>query len=131
MDPNAALEELRKLIAEAAASSSETTDEIVDRLDTIAELVHALDEWLSRGGFLPAAWNYARKITVPDGWTFPQYWAAIELCKRWNTPLAIANFAPAGNDLPTGYRVGWVGAPRDGRPGTIYCGIAPDGRVSS
>lgn len=50
MDPNAALAELRALVADGHETDS-------DDHDRIAELVRALDTWISRGGFLPAAWQ--------------------------------------------------------------------------
>lgn len=47
MDPNAALEEIRALIA---ASEPEDLD------DRLVELIEGLDGWLTRGGFLPRQW---------------------------------------------------------------------------
>jgi hypothetical protein len=48
MDPNATLEQIRVLLVfgdnEAVA-------------DELAELVSSLDEWLSKGGFLPQEWE--------------------------------------------------------------------------
>lgn len=49
MDPNAALTEMRAIIA----SCQDGRDYDADRL---AELAGALDQWLSSGGFLPADW---------------------------------------------------------------------------
>lgn len=37
--------------------------------DELAELVVALDEWLGKGGFLPAAWS---KVAWPNGVTLAQ-----------------------------------------------------------
>jgi hypothetical protein len=48
MDPNATLAQIRELIAAGTK---------VD-LEQAAELMTALDEWLSRGGFLPDAWQH-------------------------------------------------------------------------
>ena len=55
MDPNATLAELRELIAtwQAAGSRGPWTEAQADR--TI-ELAADLDEWITRGGFLPSAW---------------------------------------------------------------------------
>jgi len=53
MDPNAALANLRALVAESEAGD-------VDPRDTAEEFHEqfaALDEWLSKGGFLPTAWQ--------------------------------------------------------------------------
>jgi hypothetical protein len=46
MDPNATLAAIRELLA------SDTPDVI-----ELAELMEALDMWLSRGGFLPTDWE--------------------------------------------------------------------------
>jgi len=48
MDPDATLAEIRALIKAAPL------DECWDRL---AELIESLDEWISRGGFLPSDWD--------------------------------------------------------------------------
>ena len=50
MDPNACLKAIRELIAEVSTGSE------IDA-ERLAELVDALDTWISRGGFLPAAWR--------------------------------------------------------------------------
>lgn len=46
MDPNATLAAIREITGR---------DEHAD--PELAELVDALDQWLSKGGFLPAAWQ--------------------------------------------------------------------------
>lgn len=50
MDPNATLEQIRRLF-----SDTDTWDGLT--LAEVKEHFEALDQWLSRGGFLPAAWN--------------------------------------------------------------------------
>lgn len=56
MDPNATLEELRNLASLAADQHGGDPD--ADYLAArMAELFQALDEWLSKGGFAPAAWK--------------------------------------------------------------------------
>lgn len=62
MDPNANLEEQRKLAKWLLIQLS--TDKAMlaefdsaDEAARLAELVQALDEWLSGGGFLPKDWN--------------------------------------------------------------------------
>lgn len=60
MDPNAALAELVDI---ARQHQAELDDESRNRhADTgqMADLVLALHEWLTGGGFLPAAWNAGR-----------------------------------------------------------------------
>lgn len=60
MDPNAALADIREAIREyeeagSLGSETEATERLVER-------VQALDEWASKGGFLPAAWTTAPKV---------------------------------------------------------------------
>lgn len=50
MDPNATLAELRALLGEDRVWDS-------DDIDRMAELIRALDGWMSSGGFLPKAWD--------------------------------------------------------------------------
>ena len=53
MDPNATLKRIRQIIAEGDDGSESLTEEL-------PELVEALDEWLSKGGFLPLEWAKGR-----------------------------------------------------------------------
>lgn len=54
MDPNAALEELRRITRRASAGDFER----------MCELVEALDGWISGGGFLPGGWaNMSRSVS--------------------------------------------------------------------
>lgn len=48
MDPDTCLAEIRELVAQSLTEDDDTR---------LAEHVQALDEWLSRGGFLPAPWR--------------------------------------------------------------------------
>lgn len=53
MDPNETLKRIRRLTASADLSD--------DELEELVTLVKALDDWISKGGFLPDAWRtYAR-----------------------------------------------------------------------
>jgi len=67
MDPNGNLEEQRRLadvIRDAAGAgpmSRAEVDAFIERAARLAELVEAMDEWLSRQGFLPASWAVGRK----------------------------------------------------------------------
>lgn len=58
MDPNTALAQLRQ----ASEWMERYTDEAVDKalIDDIMLSFEALDDWLSRGGFLPDDWK--RKV---------------------------------------------------------------------
>ena len=57
MDPNATLAEARALAAAITAGSLTTQDNAVENAERMAELFDALDQWLSKGGFLPRAWE--------------------------------------------------------------------------
>ena len=58
MDPDAALEELRRALDDAdAADAAGDRDTAMDCYSRAAELIRALDAWLSRGGFQPADWR--------------------------------------------------------------------------
>ena len=52
MDPNATLERIRTLVA-AMLDRSDTSDET----DELVQAIDNLDTWISRGGFLPEAWQ--------------------------------------------------------------------------
>lgn len=58
MDPNETLRLLRLTVAQMRAD--EHPDIRKAHADEIAEYFDALDEWLSRGGFLPEAWEANR-----------------------------------------------------------------------
>lgn len=51
MDPNATLAEIRTLTALQESGAPIDTDRL-------AELITALDAWLSGGGFLPTPWQH-------------------------------------------------------------------------
>ena len=62
MDPDANLVELRRLAhlwlyGDTFPHSRPDADDAL----RMAELVEALDEWISRGGFLPASWELGRR----------------------------------------------------------------------
>jgi hypothetical protein len=62
MDPNIALEDIRKAIASTAIDPSRTDfDDVLYQAGIVAfDAFEALDEWLSKGGFLPSAWVNGR-----------------------------------------------------------------------
>jgi Ser/Thr protein kinase RdoA (MazF antagonist) len=63
MDPNANLEQQRRIIARMHALSSAenmSADDMAELGAELAELAEALDEWLTRGGFTPSAWSVRR-----------------------------------------------------------------------
>ena len=60
MDPNTNLQQQRRLAAEILRlRDARKPDEfrICNLADELSELVQALDGWISRGGFLPDAWQ--------------------------------------------------------------------------
>ena len=57
MDPNEALRRLRALVATIRGSMNHYDHRQVDDL---IETFDALDDWLTKGGFLPATWMVRR-----------------------------------------------------------------------
>lgn len=60
MDPNAVLKEIRKLIERASDLESFPRPDPAELLTELASAVEDLDEWLTKGGFLPSAWELNR-----------------------------------------------------------------------
>ncbi len=65
MDPNATLSQLRRVVArihdnDATPRDPETAAMLQDA-DLLATLFDSLDEWISRGGFLPEGWKVANR----------------------------------------------------------------------
>lgn len=56
MDPNANLEEIRRLVAEFNSTTKTESDPLRNH-ERLVDLIEALDGWLSKGGFLPDAWK--------------------------------------------------------------------------
>jgi len=58
MDPNANIKELLSLAASIRKDYEDEDGNGVDQDDAnrLAELIEALDGWLSKGGFLPGRW---------------------------------------------------------------------------
>lgn len=56
MDPDTVLADIRELAAKLTSDDQRAAD-LVDVALDLADRVTALDEWLSRGGSLPAAWR--------------------------------------------------------------------------
>jgi len=61
MDPNANLREqlqLAEMITEVADSDDDfRLDDLLSNATRLAELVTALNQWISNGGFLPEGWR--------------------------------------------------------------------------
>lgn len=60
MDPDENLKELRELTANFEENDSQETYPSSRDAYRIVELIEALDEWIKKGGFLPAEWQAAR-----------------------------------------------------------------------
>ena len=56
MDPNQALIDLRELVEEILVGGSAAFT-WKDLAESLAEAVESMDEWISRGGFLPEDWE--------------------------------------------------------------------------
>lgn len=58
MDPDAVLDEIRDISTNWLAGASNAEPAAIEvQLGDLAEKVQALDQWLSKGGFLPTAWR--------------------------------------------------------------------------
>ncbi|UXE04458.1 hypothetical protein SEA_FUNSIZED_87 [Mycobacterium phage Funsized] len=57
MDPDETLRELRALVARVQAEHRLSQDDV----ERGAELFGALDGWMASGGFMPVAWQSARR----------------------------------------------------------------------
>lgn len=57
MDPNETLRMLRAAIRQSHQSSADRMVTELEALESVRDYAEALDEWLSRGGFLPSAWE--------------------------------------------------------------------------
>jgi hypothetical protein len=58
MDPDKALETIRGSIL-AYRENGDSFNRHWDHEETLVDAVEALDEWLSKGGYLPANWDDA------------------------------------------------------------------------
>lgn len=65
MDPDANLSEQRRIIARMLDGTSEAID--TGDAVRLAELARALDEWITRYGFLPAEWITGADDDAPHG----------------------------------------------------------------
>jgi hypothetical protein len=62
MDPNATLAAIRELVKQIDNTDRGSANiDLVDLALDLIELVDGLDQWLSKGGFLPSAWHFARR----------------------------------------------------------------------
>lgn len=57
MDPDACLKEIREIKDEINSGKFQQPFAIADRGYRLAELIDSLDNWITRGGFLPKDWR--------------------------------------------------------------------------
>ena len=57
MDPNETLRMLRLAIRQARQSDEDRMVTLRESLESVCEFAEALDDWLTRGGFLPDVWG--------------------------------------------------------------------------
>lgn len=60
MDPNELLKMIREDIQEA--DNAKSTDDFIHHSARLSEHVKYLDEWLTRGGFVPGEWGLAHNM---------------------------------------------------------------------
>lgn len=61
MDPDTTLQELRALAHELIFCDEDNREKLEANAVRTGELIQALDEWITKGGFLPEAWQKASK----------------------------------------------------------------------
>lgn len=137
MDPDVTLDWLR----------NELKPELLDmegdakiEWDAVIQLFQALDEWLSKGGFLPKAWRQVRDLTRQGKSRFAGYDFAGEFPRMTNAQRdrlweMCGNYGVAFNEadyqvqsLNSSMQPGWVEGWIGGKPGTIYTGVSPEGQ---
>lgn len=57
MDPNATLEKIRATYEPLRVMLEDTAGEDTEMVQELLDSIEALDEWLSKGGFLPKDWQ--------------------------------------------------------------------------
>lgn len=60
MDPNTALTNLRNLVARIEHLLDADHDVEDSDLSELVDTFYGLDQWISKGGFLPRAWDVSR-----------------------------------------------------------------------
>ena len=65
MDPTTALENIREVL-ERLQEETESDDGASADVETLVTSFGALDDWLSRGGFLPLPWGKCRPMLIGD-----------------------------------------------------------------
>jgi hypothetical protein len=66
MDPTQCLKEIREMVAELLKrdnSDPRQLDASISDMEDLVPAIAALDQWLTRGGFLPKQWEYKKTAT--------------------------------------------------------------------
>lgn len=58
MDPNILLTHIRRLAPLGMVDTDDLSESDIGNLAELANLVSSLDQWLTRGGFLPDDWDH-------------------------------------------------------------------------
>jgi hypothetical protein len=80
MDPNAALKNIREAVGELRNQDDDGVLDGTSQVGFLLESVEALDEWLTKGGFLPDAWSTQeeqRILSVVNDWTDEEFQLAL------------------------------------------------------
>jgi hypothetical protein len=124
MDPDVTLDWLRnELKPELLDMEGDAQIEI----DGVIQMFQALDEWISRGGFLPKEWVNRGPSQRANGYprmTDAQRNRLWEKCGDYNVPFNENDYF---RDPQNGWVEGWLGGSRD----TIYLGVSPEGESHS
>lgn len=67
MDPNAALKNIREAVGELRNQDDDGVLDGTSQVGFLLESVEALDEWLTKGGFLPTAWQRTDPLVDDEG----------------------------------------------------------------
>jgi hypothetical protein len=133
MDPNACLNEIRYLLKDI---DWEVYDE---RITSLLEHVQALDEWLTKDGFIPKDWVSTEHRESANGeprMTDAQRNRLWELCGNYNVPFRENDYVLSSKQatIGAGWVEGWVGGNMYSgivARKTIYVGVSPEGESHS
>ena len=101
MDPNEALERMRAAVRwELDRDGTRPAHEIIENAGEMADAFEALDDWLTRDGFPPAAWVSDTRLPVL-GQAEPEP-ADPRICRSCGTPSAECDAIYARTEMTTG-----------------------------
>jgi hypothetical protein len=134
MDPDVTLEWLRN---ELKPELLDMEDEAKIEIDGVVQMFQALDEWISKGGFLPKAWVMTKPQETAEGirrMSQAQRNRLWIMCGNYNVPFRENDYYIDSS----GYACGWIGGhehattERGGtKKSTIYTGVSPEGEANT